>query len=309
MFPLDTRAQTVTDVILGLADVIHEHLPVGEIGERYMDAAPGLVRANGYGLYFVNHRTGRPRRVALRAAVDRFVSRYETDAYTCDPLLPHMLRTRTPVHEGMLFTKTEWQGHPLSQALGMRHMVHVLGAPLAAGNRIFGILYFTRAADEPGFSSAEVGTVAHAARHVQIAMRNALELAEARRRLDETQRRLAASTRTFSATEHRRAGGDSANGSAAYSTPGRPEANARGTSPLTVEHLDATLSRRERDVLVLVAQGVRNGDIARRLFISPNTVKFHIKRIHRALGVGSRAELLARLYAGDATGSAGYIPS
>lgn len=286
MLSLNTPARTITDAILGLADAIHEHLPVDQIGERYMEAAPGLVRANGYGLYFVNHRTGRPRRIALRAAVDRFVSRYESDGYTCDPLLPHMARTRAPVHEGMLFTRTEWQSHPLSRALGVRRMVHVLGAPLSAGDRVFGVLYFTRAADEPGFSTAEVGTAAHAARHIQMAMRNALELAEARRRLSETQRHCPTPA-----------------------TVGRPEADALGAGPFTVEHLDATLSRREREVLGLVAQGFRNGDIAHRLFISPNTVKFHIKRIHRALGVSSRTELIARLYAGDATDMAGHIPA
>ncbi|HET8970831.1 MAG TPA: response regulator transcription factor [Candidatus Nanopelagicales bacterium] len=50
----------------------------------------------------------------------------------------------------------------------------------------------------------------------------------------------------------------------------------------------ASLSPRETEVLTLVSQGLSNRDIAERLFISPSTVKNHVRSIHDKLGVHSR---------------------
>jgi ATP/maltotriose-dependent transcriptional regulator MalT len=54
------------------------------------------------------------------------------------------------------------------------------------------------------------------------------------------------------------------------------------------------LSPRETDVLELVAQGLRNAQIAQRLVISDKTVKTHLQHIYDKLDVGSRTEAVAR---------------
>lgn len=54
--------------------------------------------------------------------------------------------------------------------------------------------------------------------------------------------------------------------------------------------IDDTLSAREREVLSLVARGLRAGEVAHTLAISPHTVRDHIKAIYRKLDVSSRAE-------------------
>ena len=54
------------------------------------------------------------------------------------------------------------------------------------------------------------------------------------------------------------------------------------------------LSRRELEVLTLVAQGLNNRAIAEQLFISENTVKNHIRNIHEKLQVHSRMEAVVR---------------
>lgn len=54
------------------------------------------------------------------------------------------------------------------------------------------------------------------------------------------------------------------------------------------------LSEREREVLALVGQGLSNGEIAARLFISGKTVRNHITNIFAKLGVGERSEAIAR---------------
>lgn len=54
------------------------------------------------------------------------------------------------------------------------------------------------------------------------------------------------------------------------------------------------LSARERDVLGLLAQGVRIADIAGALAISRHTVGDHVKSIYRKLKISSRAEAALR---------------
>jgi NarL family two-component system response regulator LiaR len=68
----------------------------------------------------------------------------------------------------------------------------------------------------------------------------------------------------------------------------RERAERRGTSELVDK-----LTGRERDVLRLLTQGLRNEDIGVQLFISPLTVQTHIRNILSKLGVRSRLEAVA----------------
>lgn len=57
------------------------------------------------------------------------------------------------------------------------------------------------------------------------------------------------------------------------------------------------LSPRELEITQLIALGMTTGEIAGRLFISPHTVRDHIKTIFGKVRVSSRGELVARLFA------------
>ena len=50
------------------------------------------------------------------------------------------------------------------------------------------------------------------------------------------------------------------------------------------------LSRREQEVLEMVATGRTNGEIARQLEITVHAVKFHLASVYRKLGVANRTE-------------------
>jgi DNA-binding NarL/FixJ family response regulator len=50
------------------------------------------------------------------------------------------------------------------------------------------------------------------------------------------------------------------------------------------------LTAREREVHELLAQGLTNEEIARKLYISLSTTKVHVKHIYEKLGVRSRLE-------------------
>jgi DNA-binding CsgD family transcriptional regulator len=56
---------------------------------------------------------------------------------------------------------------------------------------------------------------------------------------------------------------------------------------------DSLLSPREREVLGLVSQGLRNREIGQRLFISEPTVKAHVRNIMRKLGARSRGHAVS----------------
>ena len=58
---------------------------------------------------------------------------------------------------------------------------------------------------------------------------------------------------------------------------------------------DAGLTPREREVLRLVAKGLTNAEIARKLWIAPSTVAKHLEQAYSKLGVHSRTAAIARL--------------
>jgi DNA-binding CsgD family transcriptional regulator len=72
----------------------------------------------------------------------------------------------------------------------------------------------------------------------------------------------------------------------------RPERDRNGSAVL-----DAVLTRREIEILRLLADGLTNRAIATELVISGGTVKFHVNSILRKLHVANRAEAVARYYA------------
>lgn len=77
-------------------------------------------------------------------------------------------------------------------------------------------------------------------------------------------------------------------------------ARGREDGPLDLRN---TLSRRELDVIRLVAEGLSNRQIAEKLTISEKTVTTHLNHVFEKLGIGSRLQA-ALLYKNQTKGSA-----
>jgi DNA-binding CsgD family transcriptional regulator len=72
-------------------------------------------------------------------------------------------------------------------------------------------------------------------------------------------------------------------------------AKAAEIAPIIVQAYE--LTTRERQITQLIAQGHGTPHIARRLHLSPHTVRDHVKTIFDNVGVSSRGELVAKLFA------------
>jgi DNA-binding CsgD family transcriptional regulator len=54
------------------------------------------------------------------------------------------------------------------------------------------------------------------------------------------------------------------------------------------------LTEREADVAALVSKGLTNAEVAAELYVSVNTVEYHLRNVFAKLGIRSRRELRAR---------------
>lgn len=71
-------------------------------------------------------------------------------------------------------------------------------------------------------------------------------------------------------------------------------------SSCPIDHLP--LTTREAEILQLVASGSTNGDVARHLWVTEQTVKFHLRNIYRKLDVANRTQASRFAYANGLVG-------
>lgn len=86
---------------------------------------------------------------------------------------------------------------------------------------------------------------------------------------------------------------DKASGSS-YGAVGKSRSDCQQEQGFGGASIWETLTPRERDIARLVAEGLTNGEIAKRLVLSRRTVESHLYRIFVKLGLSSRVQLAVR---------------
>ena len=143
-----------------------------------------------------------------------------------------------------------------------------------------------------GLIPEEIETAAsiYAERHVPHAALAFEELAVARAELNQPRKALAALREALSRFEAMGATGDIRRARArlrwreVIAPPPAVEASGEGKW--------ATLTKTERTVATLVAEGLRNREVAARLFVSVETVQTHLKNIFKKFGATSRSQVI-----------------
>jgi LuxR family maltose regulon positive regulatory protein len=79
---------------------------------------------------------------------------------------------------------------------------------------------------------------------------------------------------------------------AAFSASGDPDSATTAQPGPAPPPLIEPLTERELEVLRLMADGLKYKEIAARLFISLNTVRFHVKAIYGKLNVNNRTQAI-----------------
>jgi len=64
---------------------------------------------------------------------------------------------------------------------------------------------------------------------------------------------------------------------------------------IVANELPSGLTGREREIALLAAEGLRNNEIAEKLFVSENTVRAHLRAIYQKLDIDRRAKLAKKL--------------
>lgn len=165
-----------------------------------------------------------------------------------------------------------------------------VAAPIVVDGDAVGFLHGDRAPDRRPLTALDAESLEHFAAGFAIVF----ERAVLRHRLRDQQhglRRIAAWAESVTA--------DLSDGAIALSADREQAHEARPSAPTPAalaaeEGLSAHLTPREIDVLRLLAQGKTNGDIARTLFVSEGTVKFHVKNILRKMQASNRSDAGSR---------------
>jgi ATP/maltotriose-dependent transcriptional regulator MalT len=99
-------------------------------------------------------------------------------------------------------------------------------------------------------------------------------------------------------------------GAASWSERTRTELRASGeTTRKRIPSAVDQLTPQELQVMQFVAEGATNKEVAARLFLSPRTIDYHLRKIFTKLGISSRSELIRLSFESEAERASGAAPA
>jgi LuxR family transcriptional regulator, regulator of acetate metabolism len=262
--------------------------------EELIEAAPGeLCRSCGFSRALISRVQGSrwvPEAIEIGPGMDPEATRFAEHIEQLEIPLEHMLPETELVRRRMAALVTDPGADPLALsgvALRGRTQPYV-AAPIMPTGRVIGFLHADRIGQEFPVTPEDRDHLWAFATQFGVLYERAvlMERIGAQR---EQLRQAFASAEAVDEVRHRAIelgrGGESA--------PAVPRA-AAALFRSAESRLDGLMTRREREVIDLMASGATNIRIAEQLVISEGTVKSHVKHILRKLRAGNRAEAVAR---------------
>jgi DNA-binding CsgD family transcriptional regulator len=173
-----------------------------------------------------------------------------------NPVLRYLLNRHTAVHEELLLPPGVWGTICPRQDHG-----HVMAGPIVGDGNLLGGVGFTRHSSAVPFNSQNLTDLNALCLHLSIRL-TTFRLFRDKGKLQQI-----------------------------YHT----ETQTETQTEITQKKPKKTLTPREMEIVQLVAQGLTNTEIGKKLWITQNTVKQALKRIFRKLEVSSRAAMVAKI--------------
>ncbi|MFG2884594.1 LuxR C-terminal-related transcriptional regulator [Streptomyces sp. NPDC048297] len=296
-----------------------------ELARRLYAGVDQLFGPVCVGFDLLDPDTHEARRTSARGVSDYFMARYDRFARRRDPVLTFAIDHRAVTYNLSMMSSSEWRSLGIYQEVFALHrMTSLVYAPVVAEGRVVATLNLGREDGADGFDAAqleEAGALADLLGAVLGSQQRADALARRANRyaaaidlcdeamvvtdLDEGERHINPSAAAVLAER----GPEEASLDEELALHGRAGELVRRSVTLEdsgalvtflnsgkhggrlPEWLLRRLTPREAEVVALVARGCRDGEIARRLTLSPHTVKGYLRDVYQRLEIHSRVEL------------------
>lgn len=324
--------------VLNVVTFLTDAESLEDLTRRLYESAPRLFGSTMVGFDVFDPHSHRLESTSAHGVSKFFLARYDRLARHSDPVLERALLTRDVAYNLAMMSEEQWRSLALyDDVFSMHHMVAVAYAPVIVDGEVVATLNLARSSDGSTFVPDELHRAAALAKLLASVMRSLRTKDELSRRahLHELALDLVAEAVVISdvsrATRYSNRAAREILGKQPGHAPSFDEAVAGSQLPGAarrdgiVEHsvslegdgvfvaflrdssieprlparLRQRLSAREADVALLVAEGLRDAEIAVRLNLSVHTVKGYLRETFRKTGVRSRVELAGLASAHD----------
>jgi DNA-binding CsgD family transcriptional regulator/PAS domain-containing protein len=318
------------DVLNSLEDLIGSISGKSELEEiemEYLRFIAPIIPAHATALYLFKPGKSNPIRISASGVDEDFLTYYETRGRELDPLRGWITKNHGPNQSQVLLGLEGWKKHPVYQVVGTMGIDFAMQAPIISSGEIIGtidlqvvsiISKFLFMAISNGLSRKEISHYKESLRLTlddehqgvfitdsDFTVRYANDTAQKMviRAIGPENPEKQLSTLVRNGTKNRHAGkieNEFFSGNF-FPLPGSQLEKTivlinEVPSTLNQSILGSLLTKREFEILQLVENGLRNHEIAERLFISVNTVKRHLDNLYIKFDVNSRTEMVAKAY-------------